>query len=250
MTSQPDTQSLKPTFTFNGRGLTVRDDFLLKAIVRILDGTTKHTWVHSEAAHVNLLVVGSDADAGHAVSPVQVLPRQLVIVIKPAGTTSDADLSLPLRAPQLLRVLDRLGGELEVLMAQEITESPTAAIGAAGTPGAIEEDRRRFSLSRWPSADLSVGKPHYFKIAAALSGKPATVATLARQSGTSIAECQIFLDRLAQRGVLRISQHAQTATPPSFAHAPVPTAAVTAPPAGLFSRIRARLGLGSARNTA
>lgn len=133
----------------------------------------------------------------------------------------------------------------------------TAAVRHAPTKTSaapfVDDPRCTYRLTRWPAADLLRGKPKYVRMLGFLSNRPLTLARLTMLSGVDEAGCCDLLHMLDQRGLLVRGESEPDNAPSLFADT-VPeglaAAAVAnarpareAASAGLFSRLRKRLGL-------
>jgi hypothetical protein len=116
-----------------------------------------------------------------------------------------------------------------------------------------DDGRSTYRLKRWPASDLLRGKPRYVRMLGFLSNRPLSLARLAMLSGIDEDSCRDLLGMLDQRGLL-VRGEAEPDSASSLFADTVPSAIVAAATAraprvrepavaGLFSRLRQRLGL-------
>ena len=136
---------------------------------------------------------------------------------------------------------------------------PPAAVipdtAAAAAPPLADDAHQTYRLLRWPGADLLRGKPKYVRMLGFLSNRPLSVERLKVLSGIDESSCRDLLGMLDQRGLLVRGKLEPDASSSLFADTVpsdlVASAAAPTPPvretasAGLFSRLRKRLGLTS-----
>lgn len=221
MTDFYSTATARPTLGFALEGLSGREEFLFKSVVRLLDHRTVQRWVYQPVAP-DLRVIADGADhPARSDTPLQ-------LTLSAAPQHPPHCLAFPLRA-------DALEAELNLLGAEHI------------------EARRDLDpsmrLLRWPSPNM-VDSAQRLKLAALMVGGPFTLGRLQQRSGVPADVCAGFVTALRQAGML-VACATTTPTAPA-APAPAPALAATRPTphgaeapsrAGLLTRIRHRLGL-------
>jgi len=204
--------------SFSVDHLPVREELLLKSLMRVLDHRTRHEWrCVNQDQDADLRVTGLSHEAVRSSAAVIFVGHHDEADL-PAGASQ---LKLPLRAPQVEAVFNHMGGLLETWRA----EAAASAAFAAGTP---------VRLRRWPAASL-LNSAERINLATLLSVRACTAQELHRRSGASVQACLAFLADLHRAGLLEEERRVQAA---------VPMAAGARP--GLLARIRARLGLQAA----
>ncbi|RZL63856.1 MAG: hypothetical protein EOP81_10815 [Variovorax sp.] len=205
----------RPTLGFALEGMSGREEFLFKSIVRLLDHRTVQHWVYQPVAP-DLRVIGEGADhPARAESP-------LKLTLSAAPQQRPHCLAFPLRADALEAELNLLGAEH--IQAQRDIDPP-------------------MRLLRWPPQEL-LDSAERLKLAALMVAGPFTRDRLQQRAGLPSDVCAAFFAALREAGML-VPVAGSAATPDT---APAALAAASRAPeapsrAGLFTRIRHRLGL-------
>ncbi|RYY91842.1 MAG: hypothetical protein EOO24_30420 [Comamonadaceae bacterium] len=241
----PTSHTIAPrrlALTYCVEGLSVRDDLLLKSLVRVLDHRSHQQWQCVESGG-DLRVSGMPFGRGEA-------DEQAGPVLRMGYPPGEGEfgLPMPLHAGHLELMFNRIGDQL----AQQRAE---AAAAAAQQP---VRDDQVFRLRRWPPAAL-VATPERRSLAALMSVRALSLASLHRLSDVPLPVCIEFLRDLRHADLIVTAPQmpAAAAVVPgadavgsalAAAAAPIgsqPPAAAAEPPApsGLLARIRARFGL-------
>jgi hypothetical protein len=220
-----DTQ--RPRLLFCVRGLALRDELVIKSLVRLLGHRTHHHWIYSPD-NTDLDMVGNAAD--DVVRDTELVSTAEQVQVVRVGRTKEHQgpfLSLPVNSNEFELLLNDLG--------RRISESKSS-VPAAPDQAQLQTE---FRLLRWPLTVFLAG-PGRMKMATVIMGRSLSATALAQRAGVSLEECTSYLSELQTAGYLTV-----TVTGNSDAQA----GAVTAPPAkekvasGLLARIRSRLGL-------
>lgn len=233
--------------SYSVEGLPVRDDLLLKSLIRVLDHRSHQQWQCLDSGG-DLRVSGtpfgrSAADGqGGAVLRMGYPPGE-----------GEFGLPMPLHAGHLENMFNRIGDQLA-------QQRAAAAATAAQQP---VRDDEVFRLRRWPPAAL-VTTTERRSLAALMSVRAHSLTALHRLSDVPLPLCAEFLRDLRHADLVVTSQVAApvlAVAAPLLGTAPVggvarvgatptaPKAAASAAPAsvpaqtGLLARIRARFGL-------
>lgn len=226
----------RPALAFDFDGVPERERTLFKSFVRLIDHRTRHAWALTHDGHVDLRVVSAATPAAGDAAAVLIL-----------GEHGAADgglahrgvlwrqLRLPIHAGELEEVLDALGGA--VLRHRQAHGDAARAMDADA----------HVRLLRWPAPSLMTSRDHV-RLAALLTGRPASAREISARTGLPSDVCVAFLLTLEQAGLLDHSSDPQPQSPAGqTAQAERPAArarAAAAPTSGLLARIRQRLGLG------
>lgn len=212
-------ESLNHQYTYAFSRLTPRDAVVFKSIVGLLNGRTCARWEHISEGAPDLLVMGCDQ-----VEPTDAVGSPKVILrISPSALAQDPMcVHWPLRATEVFERLE--------LAARLVTES-------AVTQPSLDV-QRSFKLMGWPSQRLLGRDPHYLRLATLLGARAMTVAELSERAHLELARCSGFIEQLEVLGLLQV--HSAPVMPNASTEVAVP-----AP--GFFARLRAHLGLASAK---
>ncbi|WP_225783770.1 hypothetical protein [Xenophilus sp. Marseille-Q4582] len=219
--------------SYSVEGLSVRDDLLLKSLVRVLDHRSHQQW--------QCLVQGGDLRVSGAPFGSSAADGQGGLVLRMGHPPGEGEFALPmpLHAGHLENMFNRIGDHI----AQQRAD---AAASAAQQP---VRDDEQFRLRRWPPAAL-LGTPERLSLAALMSARPQPLAVLQRQSGVPLPLCIEFLRELRQADLVLSSPvpatlpaDAAPAAEPDAAARPAVAVGAAAPQPGLIARIRARFGL-------
>jgi hypothetical protein len=222
--------------TYTARRLALRDELVLKSIIRLLQGQTRHLWRYTDSLDADLLVLGvhENGDEAHEAST---LEHRAVFHVKPDDHGHPAA-PLPLRVGEVLVEFNRLG---------ELIEAAKSSHALARHASDDESVHERIALLRWPDWSLLQQDSCYLRIATVLATRPLTQVELARKSGTDSMTCSAFIRALDLDGLLvrvapddiRGVPHATSATSTNAINPTKPT---------LWSRIRSRFGIASGAN--
>ena len=212
-------ESLNHQYTYAFSRLTPRDAVVFKSIVGLLNGRTCAHWEHISEGAPDLLVMGCDLVEPDAA----VCSPKVILRISPNAIIQDPMcVHWPLRATEVFERLE--------LAARLVVEA------AAPQPSA--ETQRSFKLLGWPSQRLLGRDPHYLRLATLLGARPMTIAELSERAHLEVVRCSRFVEQLEVLGLLQVS----VASPSVEVAAEAPVAAP-----GFFARLRAHLGLASAK---
>ncbi|MCY1165357.1 hypothetical protein D9M73_52630 [compost metagenome] len=190
-----------PAFTYTLRRIPPRDEIVFKSVVRVLQGKTRHTWQHTDAADADLVVMGMQVP-GQQAGFLHVAGHALIQVSTMAGAVG-ADfhgLTLPLRIADVIDYLDGAGDEIASHMARPAGPGVVQAAAAVHVPF-----NQRVSLTRWPELALLQGDVRYLKLATVLTGLPVSITELAARTQFPLQLCQTFVDALKASGLVRVT---------------------------------------------
>ena len=203
----------------------------------ILDFKTQHRWVYQpDAADVWIVTEGTTLPAP---APYSVKPCQILTICE-SEKTGPSQLSRSLKSDQIEAALNYVGNLL----------APAKATAPPATPSLAAQDTQKtaaslesFRLIRWPHTDL-LANVQCIRLATLLLNRPMSLQEMVTQSGLAATVCAEFVQRLKEKGLVRLSHthtlHAGTAP------ASDPTQAYTCAKQGqqsLFARIRNRLSM-------
>lgn len=237
--------SRRLALSYSVEGLPARDELLLKSLVRVLDHRSRQQW-HCVDGDGDLRVTGAPFGCSAADGQEGAVLRMGY----PPGEGEYA-LPMPLHAGHLEQMFNSIGDAIELQRAQ-------AAAAVAQRPVRNDE---AFRLRRWPPASV-VSTPERRSLAALMSVRAQSLASLHRLSNVPVPMCTDFLRDLRQADLVITTQLVLAAnagdsvlpaedsgsaafgtTPAQLdVRAPAP-ATNTATQVGLFARIRARFGL-------
>ncbi|GAA4013081.1 hypothetical protein [Actimicrobium antarcticum] len=207
-------------------GLSLRDELVMRSLVRILDHRTQHQWFYSPN-NADLRVVGDMvAVAVAADAPPSANPTGQVLMVGAIRKNDGPFLSLPLNSTALERMLNHLG--------EHISEARlTDAVAISQTESSDE-----FRLRKWPSSAMLTG-PERMKIATLVMARSMTLEALAQRAGVAQEICMNFLRELQAGGFLMVTNNAIRSAPHELAASSTKVKIASS----LLSRIRSRLGL-------
>lgn len=206
---------------YSVHSLTVRDELLVKSLIRMLDHLAHQHWEcveHGADLQISGLPFYGALPAGAHVA---------VLRIGYPPAEGEFGLATPLRTDHLQQMLNSIGDDLE-------RQRAAAAEIAAQQPMRGDESYR---LRRWPPAELLYTTERR-NLAALMSGRPQTASALHRLCGVPLAQCLEFLRDLRRADLLL-----GPASPAQVAQRSAASAAGLFLPSGLLARIRSRLGL-------
>lgn len=219
------TETQRTRLLFSIHGLSLRDELVIKSLVRLLDHRTHHHWTYSpENADLNIFGNAAEdvvSDSGSVATGKYVLRAGRI------RQYPGPFLSLPVNSNQLELMLNDSGMRIA-----ESKNSTQVSFDAA-------ESTSEFRLLRWPPAVL-LAEPGRMKIATVIMGRALSADALAQKAGVSVQDCISYLGVLQATGYLAVNAagsgnaQGELVTPP-----PVKEKVA----AGLLSRIRSRLGL-------
>lgn len=212
--------SLHPSHTYTLRQLPMRDEIVFKSVIRVLQGKTRHTWVHSDTQDAELVLLGDqlpDGAAPAATAGIEKLSGRAVIHVSAHAGAGFRGLAWPLRIADVIEQLDMAGDLIAARMATQA--SRPAAVAVAQQQAAVHERQQpapvqalsshvpadqRVSLSRWPEANLLQRDMRYIKLATVLTGKPVSIIELADRTHYPLQLCQNFVDALNAGALVRV----------------------------------------------
>lgn len=233
----PHTAPRRAALSYSVEGLTVRDDLLLKSLIRVLDHRAHQHWQCVDRGG-DLRVSGSPFGSAAADGQDGAVLRMGY----PPGE-GEFGLPMPLHAGHLENMFNRIGDHI-------VQQRASAAVSAAQQP---VRDDEQFRLRRWPPAAL-LGSSARVSLATLMSTRAQPLAVLHRQSGVPVAQCVEFLRELRLADLVLSSPIPSSAPDAPDAALAAPAAASAAAPVvaarpaapvqpGLLARIRARFGL-------
>ncbi len=217
--------TLRARLLFCVDGLPLRDELVIKSLVRLLDHRTHHHWIYSPDKADLKMIGNTDGDV--ASGSESATTAEYILRVGRIKEHDGPFLSLPVNSNELELVLNDLG--------IRISESKRDASAAPNQAASSNE----FSLLRWPSAALLTG-PERTKLATLIMGRFLSAAELAQRANVSMHECTSYLQELQANGYLVVNVPGSSiAQNPADTAQPVKEKVAT----GLLSRIRSRLGL-------
>lgn len=244
----PSGQPEKMPLSFSIDGLQAREELLFKSLVRLLSHRTLHNWAYCQpmlSSNVNLKVIAE----GIKLPSFALDAAQQVLTLGSQSTLRPFYLTLPLRADDLEKELNRIGtlitqknAVLPITIAPNYLQSnlPNQLNDIASDPHVL------MRLLRWPPTHL-LGGLGRIRIATLMTGQPMTLNMLEARSGQTSQNCADFISDLKNAGLVVMVESNSVAPPERFntgadgtektAHAP------NQPAANLLARIRNRLGL-------
>jgi len=226
--------------TYTIRELPMRDELVLKSIIRILHGQTRHDWQYIASPDADLLILGNDSPGAEGTLDATSHHGLTILRVGAGAAPVREDLHLPLRVGDVLVELNRIGDFLS-------TERDLRNESLSGAPSGRETVE--FVLLRWPDWSFLKQDPLFLRVATVLSTHPSTNYDLAAKAGVPIAVCEQFVNQLVSQGLINMKRSEATAVAAT-------AAAATGSPyisnkrddaqgdsATLWSRIRRRLGL-------
>lgn len=249
-------------------GLAATDVKQIEVFLRFTGQGSDFRWIATagETCDLQLEAVPADGVAAPVALSARGQPAARGWILDRGQDAPDAD-SYVLRRPLQIDGFEALLRTQELQLARVAAAAAAAAMparpavvraaGGAATaaPAFTDDARQTYRLVRWPGADLLRGKPKYVRMLGFLSNRPLSLARLKVLSGIDESSCRDLLGMLDQRGLLLRGDLEPDTTSSLFADT-VPSdlaagPAVASPPvresasAGLFSRLRKRLGLTS-----
>lgn len=212
------------THTYTLRHLAMRDEIVFRSVIRVLQGKTRHTWLHSDNQDAELILLGDHlpADAAPAAcAGVEKISGQAVIHVSTHAGTDFQGLAWPLRIADVIAQLDKAGDFIASRMAmaasrpaavatpqqqpgQHHSHAPSHLPAPAQIQPAHVPADQRVSLSRWPEATFLQRDMRYIKLATVLTGKPVSILELADRTRYPIQLCQNFVDALNAGALVRV----------------------------------------------
>jgi hypothetical protein len=243
-----------PAYTYTVRQLAQRDEMVFKSVVRVLQGKTRHNWMHTENPDADLVLIGDQMPANTSAGA-ETIGGSAVIHISATAGPGFNGLTLPLRIGDVIAQMDTAGDVIGSRgghgHAQTVTAplSQPAALAVASHVQPYRESvpaDMRVSLSRWPEATLLQRDIRYLKLATVMTGQPVSIAELAARTQFPIQLCQGFVDALKACQMVRvIGELREVQTSPHIAsaieYANKPRPVAPSQHGGLIARIRSRL---------
>lgn len=217
--------SLNHTHTYTLRHLALRDEIVFRSVIRVLQGKTRHTWLHSDAQDAELVLLGDQLPGGEAPAAsagMEKISGRAVIHVSTHAGNDFQGLAWPLRIADVITQLDKAGDFIASRMAMAGSR-PAAAVAAPQQqatqnhspepkhqPAAVQTQHahvpadQRVSLSRWPEATFLQRDMRYIKLATVLTGKPVSIIELADRTHYPIQLCQNFVDALNAGALVRV----------------------------------------------
>jgi hypothetical protein len=199
------------------KGLPGAEMGLVRTILK-LSSSLQASWTVAEGGACDVLLLG---DIEEAVNP---SPGTTVVnVLRRGEAASGLSLLRPIRAEELIELLNSEGSRREALAPAAATAAPT--------------DKQLARLHRWPPFALLNGRPAYVQLATLLSKHPLSAARLSALAARPLAECEAFMRELDAHKLLvwQPVPPAAPALPPRSAHPPERR--------GLLSTLRRKLGI-------
>jgi len=237
-------------------GLPATDIKQIEVFLRFAGRTADFQWVSTAGDTIDLQLESAPLE-GEAPAPMTTDPGRPALHgwILDRGQKAPDNASYVLRRPLQIDGFTALLRACELQIARATAPPPTSRLDAAATAPFFDDGRRTYRLVRWPGSDLLRGEPKYVRMLGFLSNRPLSLARLKVLSGMDEASCRDLLGRLDQRGLLIRGETGPGGVPALVADTmpcelePGAVAVATisrareAASAGLFSRLRTRLGL-------
>jgi hypothetical protein len=238
-------------------GLPATDIKQIEVFLRFAGRTADFQWVSSAADTIDLQLESAPLE-GEAPTRTTTGPGQPALHgwILDRGQKAPDNAAYVLRRPLQIDGFTALLRACELQIARATASPPTSRLDAAATAPFLDDGRRTtYRLVRWPGSDLLRGKPKFVRMLGFLSNRPLSLARLKVLSGMDEASCRELLGMLDQRGLLIRGETRPDAAPALVADtvpcelSPGAVGVATiggareAASAGLFSRLRMRLGL-------
>lgn len=226
-------------------GLEASESRYLQALMRLIGSSSRDfPWVLSDQTSLDAVLI--DPRYADPMDPVvRNLGRHMLIISDANPLNQPGILARPI---QLEKFEAWLGQQAERLRGDiELSSLPT--MSDAGDRNRDDaEDSRRYRLLRWPPAALLQRDARRIRMATLMSKRALTSAELARSIQEPSERCMVFLKLLQSFDLVEIIVQPSAALPvPAEARAKTPAAVEhrhsPAPPRGLVSSIRRRLGL-------
>jgi hypothetical protein len=247
--------------TFGTEGLPVREELLLKSLIRILDYRTAHQWVYSpEAADLWLLAPGCPAPHPSITGgkPFKVL------MVGAMADRSHGFLARPLRSDQVEEELNRVGRSIAAAKtaAGHTAPAPLQPVSSArtqlGTEKPAAPSKREpflaptadgaaiesYQLIRWPNIHL-LGNGQRIRLSTIMLGRPLTLTEIMERSQLPQAYCVDFLAVLKAEGLIVTALIAIPAPQATGGPSSAGFSSAATEKLSLFARIRNRLSLKS-----
>lgn len=242
-----------PGFTYTLRQVAPRDEMVFKSVVRVLQGKTRHNWLHTDNAAADLMLIGDQLPP--ATTGAETIASKAVIHVSTSAGPGFDGLTLPLRIADVIVQMDRAGA---LIASRGPSHGGTPVAASPQLPAALRNvlDNShvqpfrdsvpadlRVSLSRWPEAALLQGDIRYLKLAAVLTGQPVSIVELAARTQFPIQLCQGFVDSLKASQLVRVMGELRDMPARPLASATIDYAGKSRPVQhhGLIARIRSRL---------
>ena len=226
--------------TYTTRQLCLRDELVLKSIVRILHGQTQQNWVYDASPQSHVLILGTHVSASGPSLGLDAIaePQHHGLTIRVGSDcVKQGHLMLPLRVGDVLVELNHAS---DVLTHLKNTLNPRAADAMANCHDAT------YSLLRWPAWNVLQQDSRYLRVATVLSTGATTIADLSSKTGVSVAVCDQMIRVLKLHDLIR-TQAAEVN--PAMGVSTAPSRAlplqsmVQKDTSTLWGRIRRRLGM-------
>ena len=231
--------------------LPANDARQIEVFLRFAGRTPQFQWTATAGNLVDLSLESLPMDGAPRPPLDDAVPRAWILDRGQRAPDSDAFvLRRPLQVDgfeALLRTRElEIGRELAAMKARASTR-----VGGvpATTSSFVDDGRTTYRLIKWPAADLLRGNPALVRILSFLSTRSLTLKRLVTLSGADEATCRELLQVLDQRRLLIRAEHLDaSATVADILGTPAGAAegarSGNSANAGLFSRLRKRLGLG------
>ncbi|MDR1936403.1 MAG: hypothetical protein LBS49_12630 [Candidatus Accumulibacter sp.] len=220
-----------------------RDLVLLKSVLSLYGAQGHAVWHYHRSREVDVLVIGPEIASAEAAAVLHSDARnggQAMLWINDLPVSPDNprvfQCKPPLRALQLVAKLK----QIELYIRQQRARQ-------AASPrfeGREQLETARFALIQWPPLDFFSGDKDFLRMSSMLSVRRMTLDELTLQSTRPREKCRKFLYEMHRAGYARlIGPEEENPLPPASAQSNAPKRSGLN---GLFSRIRASLGLSSA----
>lgn len=239
-----------PAYTYTVRQLAQRDEMVFKSVVRVLQGKTRHNWMHTDHPDADLVLIGDQLPASTG-GGAETVPGSAVIHISATGGPGFNGLTLPLRIGDVIAQMDHAGdviasrgGSSRAQQAVAVSQPAPLAPHVQPFRDSVPSDLR-VSLSRWPEPALLQRDIRYLKLATVMTGQPVSIVELAARTQFPIQLCQGFVDALKACQMVRVIGELREVPVVSHVSAAIEFAQKPRPAqhGGLIARIRSRLEL-------
>ncbi len=218
----------------------------IEVFLRFAGRTAQFQWTATSGDLVDLRLAAVPADGARPVD--DAVPHAWIL---DRGQRAPDDDAFILRRPLQMDGFEALLRTRELEVARDmaaIKARPVARVASTREPF-VDDGHTTYRLLQWPTGELLRGNPQVVRILGFLSARPLTLKRLAALSGVGETACRDLLAVLDERRLLIRAEHLDaSASVADILGVPRESAATTRPRdsanAGLFSRLRKRLGLG------
>lgn len=222
----------------------------IEVFLRFAGRTPQFQWTATAGSLIDLKLVSLDPDAGAPAPTGSDDAAALAWILDRGQKAPDSD-SFILRRPLQMDGFEALLRTRELEIARDLAAMKARTPARVGpVPAEFADDgRTTYRLVKWPSAEVLRGNPGFVRILSFLSTRALTLKRLITLSGVDETTCRELMELLDRRRLLVRAEHLDASASVADILGTQRAAADTArgsesANAGLFSRLRKRLGLG------